>query len=133
MTNKLPGDDPREVASSIDAEVGDAADQADRLSRIMEAEAIREGLRGGSGGEGSLDGMDYPLEDLYDVAAMEDSDDASDDPFHAGGLDPKPWMPAEQAAMHVVDADDDYLGLEDGGPSRRDDDDDDGDRGDVER
>ena len=85
---------------------GDAADQAERLSMIMEAEATREALRGGDGGEGSLDGMNYPLEDLEDVLAMEDADDASDDPMHAGGLRPATWMPAEKAAMHVVDLDD---------------------------
>lgn len=92
-------------ASGFD-DAGDAADQAERLSMIMEAEALREGLRGGRGGEGSLDGFNYPLEDTESVLAVEDADDASDDPMHAGGLRPATWMPAEQAAMHIVDFDD---------------------------
>lgn len=81
---------------------GDAADQAERLSMIMEAEAIA-GARRGEPGEGSLLGMDYPLEDIESVLAMEDADDASNDPFHAGGLEPDPWVAAEVSAMHVID------------------------------
>jgi hypothetical protein len=50
--------------------------------------------------------LPYPLEDLEDVLAMEDAEDASDDPMHAGGLTPAPWVTAEQAAMHVVDLED---------------------------
>ena len=73
---------------------------------IMAAEATREALRGGDGGEGSLEGYNYPLEDTEGLLAVEDADDASDDPMHAGGLRPAAWMPAEQAAMHVVDFDD---------------------------
>jgi hypothetical protein len=84
---------------------GDAADQAERLSMIMEAEAVHNALRGNSGGEGSLEDMPYPLEDLEDVLAVEDADDASDDPLHAGGLRPARWVPAEEAAMHVIDDD----------------------------
>lgn len=84
---------------------GDAADQADRLAMIMSAEATHNALNGG-GGEGSLDGLAYPLEDVESVLAMEDADDASDDPMHAGGLTPAPWVPAEESAMHVVDPED---------------------------
>lgn len=88
----------------------DVADQADRLTMIMEAEAIRNGARGISGeyeygGEGSLDGYSYPLEDVEEVLAMEDAEDSSDDPLHAGGLSPAPWIPAENAAMHIVGTD----------------------------
>jgi hypothetical protein len=107
MTEKVPSsaspDDVSKV-SGFDTS-GDAADQAERLTMIMEAEATREALRGGHGGEGSLDGMIYPLEDIEEVLAVEDADDASDDPMHAGGLRPAAWMPAEQAAMHIVDID----------------------------
>ena len=42
----------------------DVADQADRLTMIMEAEAARNGalgVEGEFGGEGSLDGYSYPL------------------------------------------------------------------------
>lgn len=84
---------------------GDAADQAERLSMIMEAEAVQNALRGNGGGEGSLDGIGYPLEDLEGVLAVEDADDASDDPMHAGGLRPARWVPAEEAAMHIIDED----------------------------
>jgi hypothetical protein len=70
---------------------------------VMEAEAIHNALNGG-GGEGSLDGLDYPLEDTESTLAMEDADDASDDPMHAGGLTPRPWVGAEEAAMHIEGA-----------------------------
>ncbi len=97
--------DPGEVARADGFDtVGDTADQADRLQMIMEAEATHNALNGG-GGTGELD-LPYPLEDLEDVLSMEDAEDASDDPMHAGGLTPRPWITAEQAAMHVVDLDD---------------------------
>ena len=105
MTPEIHGDAPAEVAratQNVTDVAGDAADQAERLSMVMEAEAIQAALRGESG-EGSLDGYDYPLEDTESVLAMEDADDASDDPMHAGGLTPAAWVPAEQAAMHIVD------------------------------
>lgn len=99
-----PAEVARATADGTDAH-GDAADQAERLSMIMEAEATHNALNGG-GGEGDTDGLAYPLEDIEDVLAMEDAEDASDDPMHAGGLTPAVWMPAEQAAMHVVDPQD---------------------------
>ena len=44
------------------------------------------------------------------------AEDASDDPMHAGGLTPAPWISAEQAAMHVIDPadldDTEYVGDE---------------------
>ena len=83
----------------------DVADQADRLTMIMEAEGARNGalgVEGEFGGEGSLDGYSYPLENMQEVLAMEDAEDSSDDPMHAGGLNPSPWMPAETTAMHVM-------------------------------
>jgi len=46
---------------------------------------------------------DYPLEDVEQILAEEDSADASDDPLHAGGLAPTRWISAEVAAMHVID------------------------------
>jgi hypothetical protein len=101
-------DSPAQVArdTALGAnEPGDAADQAERLTMIMEAEATHNALNGG-GGEGSDDDLPYPLEDVESVLAMEDADDGSDDPMHAGGLTPTPWVPAEQAAVHVVDFDD---------------------------
>ncbi len=86
---------------------GDAADQAERLSMVMESEAIHAALHPGTvvgdDPEGSLDGLPYPLEDTEETLAMEDAEDASDDPMHAGGLQPGTWIPAEQAAMHVID------------------------------
>ena len=99
-----PSEVARATVNGTDAP-GDAADQAERLTMIMAAEATHNALNGG-GGEGSDDDLPYPLEDIEDVLAMEDAEDASDDPMHAGGLTPAPWLPAEQAAMHVVDLDD---------------------------
>ncbi len=99
------GDSPEEVARATAYDggpAGDAADQAEHLSMVMEAEAIRNALDGGAG-EGSLDGLEYPLEDTESWLAMEDAEDASDDPMHAGGLTPRPWLPAEESAMHTVD------------------------------
>ena len=109
MNERIAGSaSPAEVAqaTAFGTDVpGDAADQAERLTMIMEAEATHNALNGG-GGEGSDDSLPYPLEDLEDVLAMEDAEDASDDPMHAGGLTPAPWVTAEQAAMHVVDLED---------------------------
>jgi hypothetical protein len=109
MSDKVAGSaSPSEVARAtehgIDA-AGDAADQAERLTMIMEAEATHNALNGG-GGDGSVDSLPYPLEDIEDVLSMEDAEDASDDPMHSGGLTPAPWISAEQAAMHVIDPDD---------------------------
>lgn len=92
-------------------DIGDAADQAERLSMVMEAEAVHSALNGG-GGEGSIE-IAYPLEDVESVLAMEDADDSSDDPMHAGGLTPARWVSAEESAIHIVDpqdpADDAYF------------------------
>ncbi|MGA1147097.1 MAG: hypothetical protein ACO3YU_08875 [Candidatus Nanopelagicales bacterium] len=99
------GDSPDEVARATAYDggpAGDAADQAEHLSMVMEAEAIHNALDGGAG-EGSLDGLEYPLEDTEFWLAIEDAEDASDDPMHAGGLTPRPWIPAEESAMHTVD------------------------------
>lgn len=105
---------PEEVANATNYsdQRGDAADQAERLSMIMEAEAIHSSLNGG-GGEGALD-MPYPLEDVDDLLSEEDAtEDASNDPMHNGGnhgdngnADASPFVSAEEAAMHVVDGDD---------------------------
>jgi hypothetical protein len=96
-----PGDVARATTQGAGT-AGDAVDQAERLTMIMEAEATHNALNGG-GGEGQLDGLLYPLEDIEDVLAMEDAEDSSNDPMHSGGLTPAPWIPAEQAAMHVID------------------------------
>ena len=109
MTREVHGGDPAEVARATqDAGdvAGDAADQAERLSMVMQAEAIDAARHGRAPTEGSLEGYDLPLEDTEGVLAMEDAEDSSDDPMHAGGLDPAPWVPAEQAAMHIVDPSD---------------------------
>lgn len=112
------GDSPEEVARATGYEggpAGDAADQAEHLSMVMEAEAIHNALHGGRG-EGSLDGLEYPLEDTEAWLAMEGAEDSSDDPMHAGGLTGRPWVPAEEAAIHTVDdfdpAADTYLDAE---------------------
>ena len=113
MNASRPGgphaDDPQEVSRDTQDTVdvpGDAADQAERLTMVMEAEALRNARAGSDDGEGSLDGYDRPLSDTEGLLAMEGAEDSSDDPLHAGGLTPAPWIPAEQAAMHIVDPDD---------------------------
>jgi hypothetical protein len=78
---------------------GDSADQADRLAMIMEAEAIQAALQGECG-EGSLDGYSYPLEDTEEVLSMEEAEDGSDDPRHAGLA--TRWQTAEESAMHLI-------------------------------
>lgn len=111
MARDIHGDEPAEVARATQdsfGPAGDAADQAERLSMVMEAEAIHAALSG-SHGEGSLDGYEYPLEDTESILAMEDADDASHDPMHAGGTSPDPWQPAEEAAMHIFDPETDEL------------------------
>lgn len=106
MNDRIAGSaSPEEVAQDTRVDFGvrgDAADQAERLTMIMQAEAQRNGLHGSSG-EGSLDTLSYPLEDVEATLAMEDAADGSDDPMHAGGLTPETWVGAEVAAMHVVD------------------------------
>lgn len=89
------------VASTSPAgeSAGDAAEQADRLTMIMEAEAAT------NGGMGTPD-LAYPLEDLDELIANEDADeDSSNDPLHHGGGDGHASQPAEEAAMHVIDDD----------------------------
>jgi hypothetical protein len=99
---------PGEIARSttpFNDSPGDFAEQADRLTMIMEAEAARNAIQGVTGefaGEGSLDGFSYPLENIEDTLAMEDAQDSSDDPLHPGDELPAPWIPAEQAAIHVI-------------------------------
>lgn len=78
---------------------GDGADQADRLSMIMEAEAIHAALQGEIG-EGSLDGYSYPLEDTEEVLSMEEAEDGSNDPRHSG--EATRWQTAEESAIHVI-------------------------------
>ena len=96
--------DPQRVARTTGIgpdPAGDAADQAERLVMIREAEAAHAARYGQPPGTSDED-LGYPLEDLEDVIAMEDADDASDDPMHGGGLAPRRWVSAEEAAMHVI-------------------------------
>lgn len=112
MSNNASESDPANVlraTRSVAVEPGDIADAADRLTMIMEAEAIRNGLSGDIGeygGEGSLDGLNYPLEDTEYLLASEDGEDSSDDPAHAGGVTSQPIISVEVAAMHFIDTDD---------------------------
>ncbi|MDD2817342.1 MAG: hypothetical protein PHN51_00935 [Candidatus Nanopelagicales bacterium] len=100
MTTHQHSARPSEVLrATLSERPGDSADQADRLAMIMEAEAIESALHGSSG-EGELDGFLYPLENAEEVLSMEDADDGSDDPRHAG--EPGVWKTAEELAMHVI-------------------------------
>jgi len=111
MSTNANESSPAEVlraTQSVASEPGDTADAADRLTMIMEAEAVRNSINGDSGeygGEGSLDGLLYPLEDTEYLLASEDAEDSSDDPMHAGGLTPAPLVSEEVAAMHFIDTD----------------------------
>ncbi len=102
MSTKESESNPAQVlraTQSVASEPGDSADAADRLTMIMEAEAIRNGINGEKGefgGEGSLDGLLYPLEG---------AEDSSDDPMHAGGFTSAPLISEEVAAMHFIDSD----------------------------
>lgn len=79
---------------------GDIADQADRLTRLME---IADRGRSTHPPTEPSPLESYPLQDSEEVLAQEDAMDGSDDPMHAGGLTPARWLAAEEAAMHVVD------------------------------
>ncbi len=111
MSAKESESNPAKVlraTQSVASEPGDSADAADRLTMIMEAEAIRNGINGEKGefgGEGSLDGLLYPLEDTEYLLAGEDAEDSSDDPMHAGGFTSAPLISEEVAAMHFIDSD----------------------------
>jgi hypothetical protein len=108
MNNEFAhAESPEEVLRQTATEgdpAGDGADQAERLTMIMEAEALRNALHGDPGGEGSLDGFDYPLANTEELVADEGGEDSSDDMLHAGGLHSAPLMSPERAAMHIIDA-----------------------------
>jgi hypothetical protein len=86
-----PAEVLKQTANGTDP-AGDDADQADRLTMVMEAEALHNALTGNPGGEGSFDGVVYPR---HDESIHEEH-----------GLSP------EQAAMHFIeiDTDDDSIG-----------------------
>jgi hypothetical protein len=111
MSNNESESDPASVVritQSVASEPGDVADAADRLTMIMEAEAIHNSLNGDTGeygGEGSLDGLLYPLEDTEYTLAANESEDSSDDSVHAGGVSSPPIVSVEVAAMHFIDTD----------------------------
>lgn len=88
---------------------GDSADQAERLTMIMEAEALRNALHGDPGGEGSLDGYDYPLANSGELVADEGSDDLGDDTLLTGDQHSAHLQSPELAAMHIIDEGDDEL------------------------
>lgn len=95
----------RQTANGGDP-AGDSADQAERLTMIMEAEALRNALHGDPGGEGSLDGFDYPLAGATEVQADEGDDLGVVDALDAGDVAARPMVSPELAAMHIVDDED---------------------------
>ena len=102
MTRPGPQDDAARILAHADTTdpAGDAADQAERLTMLMESEAIHAGL---NSGRLAPDELPYPLQDTEEVLVEEDAEDASDDPMHAGGLTPARWVSAEVSAMHVIE------------------------------
>lgn len=111
---------PEDVAAATRSEgqPEDAADQAVRLTMLMEAQAAFLGSTGAAPAA--------PLEDLDALLEDEDTlEDASDDPLHHGGVDGTEagasgsTRAAEVDAMHIVDAehlDRSSLRDEDSGP-----------------
>jgi len=96
------------ITQSVASEPGDRVDAADRLTMIMEAEAIRNSVSGDNGefgGEGSLEGLGFPLEDSEYLSLSEDGEETSDDPIHAGGATSARNVSQEIAAMHFLDTD----------------------------
>lgn len=111
-----PGPEDDAVAALAHADTtdpaGDAADQAERLTMLMETEAINEAINEAideaidealSSGRPEPDVPAYPLQDMEEVLAEEEAEDGSDDPLHAGGLTPARWVSAEVSAMHVIE------------------------------
>jgi hypothetical protein len=86
----------KQTANATDP-AGDDADQADRLTMVMEAEALHNALTGNPGGEGSFDGVVYPR---HDESIHEEH-----------GLSP------EQAAMHIIETDPDAASFDSGANS----------------
>lgn len=102
MTRPGPQDDAARILAHADTTdpAGDTADQAERLTMLMESEAIHLALHSD---QAQPDELPYPLQDIEEVLAEEDAEDGSDDPMHAGGLTPARWVSAEVSAMHVIE------------------------------
>ena len=67
--------------------------------------AFSNSINGAFGGEGSLYGLLYSLEDTEYLRAGEVAKDASDDPMHAGESTPSSVLSDEVVAIHFIDSD----------------------------
>lgn len=80
----------------------DTAEQADRLTMIMETEGIASTYFREPTGE-PLEEYSYPLDDTQEIMIIEESDEEEYDPTHELDRCRERLRPAEEAAMHVVD------------------------------
>jgi hypothetical protein len=86
---------------------GDDADQADRLTMVMEAEALRNALTGDPSGEGSFDGVVYPRHDAHEFVNIIDDEDSRDFLLSEDSIHKEGALSPEQAAMHIIETDSD--------------------------
>ena len=86
---------------------GDDADQADRLTMVMEAEALRNALTGDSSGEGSFDGVVYPRHDAHEFVNIVDDEDSRDYLLTDDSIHKERSLSPEQAAMHIIEVETD--------------------------
>jgi hypothetical protein len=106
-----PAEVLKQTANGTDP-AGDDADQADRLTMVMEAEALHNALTGNPGGEGSFDGVVYPRHDAHEFANIIDDEDSRDFLLTDESIHKQRRLSPEQAAMHIikVEADESSVG-----------------------
>jgi hypothetical protein len=106
----------RQTANATDP-AGDEADQADRLTMVMEAEALRNALTGDPGGEGSFDGVVYPRHDDQEFVTIADDEDPKDFLLVEDPAQKRRSLSPEQAAMHIIETDPNAASLASGANS----------------
>jgi hypothetical protein len=97
-----PAEVLKQTANGTDP-AGDDADQADRLTMVMEAEALHNALTGDPGGEGSFDGVVYPRHDAHEFVNIIDEEDSRDFLLSDDSIDKERGLSPEQAAMHIIE------------------------------
>jgi hypothetical protein len=97
-----PAEVLKQTANGTDP-AGDDADQADRLTMVMEAEALHNALTGNPGGEGSFDGVVYPRHDAHEFANIIDDEDSRDFLLTDESIHKERGLSPEQAAMHIIE------------------------------
>jgi hypothetical protein len=97
-----PAEVLKQTANGTDP-AGDDADQADRLTMVMEAEALHNALTGDPGGEGSFDGVVYPRHDDQEFVNVVDEHESRDFLLSEDAASRERALSPEQAAMHIID------------------------------